>query len=146
MKKWGFVLCAMVLATGCATPHVDPLPPVQHLECWKKGFSGWSDGVQFPVTVLVMTGPTESAPSGGFRAYGVDPDSQRILFMAEGSAREHLWDFSGDPLWGTVIQIDERMLLLAEKDARADEQTPLGRVQEAVHIVRHHYLPQVSRK
>ncbi len=142
------LVCALALSAGCATARVEPrLPPVQRLESWKERFHGWSRGVEFPVTVVV-TSPESGVP---FRAYGVDPDREKILFMADGNPYEHLKDFSGDPLWGTVVLIDARMLPRAEpRPVRHEPEEPRpSRLQVALELARDVHLPKaeaVARK
>jgi len=140
MKTMMMLACALVLGTGCAAARVESrLPPVQKLESWKDRFHGWSRGVEFPVTVVV----TASEGALPFRAYGVDPDRQKILFVADGSPSEHLKDFSGDPLWGTVVLIDARMLTRAERPLRPEE-TPASRLQQALDLARTAHLPKLD--
>ena len=133
-----WLLGSLALGTGCVGARVEErLPSVRKLENWKEPFHGWSQGVDFPVTVVV-TAPAR----GAFRAYGVDPDCHRILFMADGDAGEHLRDIPGDPLWGTVVVLDAKALSLVEASSREPRHaSALERVQVAVELVRDAQLP-----
>ena len=129
-------ICGLALSAGCAAPRAsETLPPVHKVDSWKKRFNSWSRGVDFPVTVVVL-------PNGeaGFAAYGVDPDRQKIHFVAESKAPELMRDLAGDPTFGTVVVIDGKSLGRTEVDSTIPMSAPTSRVQVAVNLVRAAYL------
>ena len=136
MKMWMVIVSALTMCSGCVTLKAEhQLPVVQNLENWKAPFLSWSKGLDFPVTVVVMR------ESGGrFVAYGVDPDSRRIHFVAVSHAQEQLRELAGDPTFGTVVVIEGKALGHTNVTASGRQGLPSSRVQVAVDLVRDAYF------